>query len=78
MNDDHSQDFWFPAKKVGWGWKLPVKWQGWVVLAIYLAALGAGLFYVNNDGYASSSPYLVGGLTALLVLVCYIKGEKKG
>ncbi len=30
-------DFWFPAKSYGWGWGLPVKWQGWLVLLAYFA-----------------------------------------
>ncbi len=26
--------FWFPVKRYGWGWGLPVRWQGWVVFAL--------------------------------------------
>ena len=28
-------DYWFAVKLDGWGWGLPVRWQGWVVLALY-------------------------------------------
>jgi hypothetical protein len=27
---ESQTDFWFPAKKFGWGWGPPVKWQGWM------------------------------------------------
>jgi hypothetical protein len=26
-------EYWFPAKRYGWGWGIPVTWQGWVVFA---------------------------------------------
>jgi hypothetical protein len=31
--EDHMSRYWFPAKRYGWGWGLPVTWQGWAVLA---------------------------------------------
>jgi hypothetical protein len=33
---------WFPAKRYGWGWGLPVAWQGWVVLLAWLALFVGG------------------------------------
>ncbi len=39
----HSNDYWFPAKRYGWGWGLPSRWQGWVVIAIYAVLLAAGI-----------------------------------
>ncbi len=24
--------YWFPAETYGWGWGLPITWEGWVVL----------------------------------------------
>jgi len=35
-----KNDIWFPAKKFGYGWGMPKKWQGWVSL---LGCLGLGL-----------------------------------
>lgn len=35
--------YWFPAKRYGWGWGFPVTWQGWAVLAAFVALFGAGL-----------------------------------
>jgi len=30
-----EQNYWFPAKRYGWGWGIPVTWQGWAVMAIF-------------------------------------------
>jgi len=38
--DSRQREFWFPAKRYGWGWGLPVAWQGWAVLIAYAAVLG--------------------------------------
>jgi hypothetical protein len=31
--------YWFRAKRYGWGWGLPAKWQGWLILAVYVALI---------------------------------------
>jgi len=36
-----TKDFWFPAKRFGWGWGPPTKWRGWAVLAASLAGTRA-------------------------------------
>jgi hypothetical protein len=43
--------FWFPTKAYGWGWGLPVRWQGWVVLGSYfvLQYLGIRYFRAQRD-----------------------------
>jgi hypothetical protein len=30
-----ESNYWFPAGRYGWGWGLPVRWQGWLVLAAF-------------------------------------------
>jgi len=32
---------WFGRKCFGWGWGLPQRWQGWVVLILYLLFMRA-------------------------------------
>jgi hypothetical protein len=32
----NEKEIWFPAMQYGIGWGLPVTWQGWVVLLIYI------------------------------------------
>ena len=41
--ESHVQ-YWFPAKRYGWGWGFPMTWQGWVAFAGFLILLFAGIF----------------------------------
>lgn len=70
--------FWFPAKRFGWGWGLPVCWQGWSVLIGYFALLVVGIRYLSQQPGASVSQRLAYGgvLTLILVVVVTIKGER--
>ena len=68
-------NYWFPAKRHGWGWSYPRTWQGWVVIAIYVALVGAGIPAIP----AATRPavfiaYLL-FLTVMLIAVCWLKGE---
>ena len=65
---------WFPRKSYGWGWGLPSRWQGWVVFALYGAALTAAILLVPAEAVATRVGTIV-CLSALLVAVCYWKGE---
>jgi len=71
----NSNEYWFPAKRYGWGWGLPSRWQGWVVLAIYAVLLVAGIVGLHPGRTQSSFALYAQGVTALLVLVCWWKGE---
>lgn len=72
-----NPDIWFPAKRRGWGWGPPVRWQGWAVLGAYTLLLLAGSFILRGDA-ESVSLYVayVLALSAALVWVCWKKGEK--
>jgi hypothetical protein len=35
-------EYWFPAKRYGWGWGLPTAWQGWLVFVGYILLLVVG------------------------------------
>jgi hypothetical protein len=65
---------WFAAKRYGYGWGLPARWQGWLVLLGYIAALSAAavLFGRENVRWFVACTFVV---SALLVAVCYWKGE---
>lgn len=69
-----KRTIWFPAKTYGWGWGPPVCWQGWVVVAVYLALLagGASWFLPRKPEFIL---YAV-GLSLALMGVCWWKGEK--
>ncbi|WP_233856376.1 hypothetical protein [Paraburkholderia sp. HD33-4] len=68
-------EYWFPAKRYGWGWGFPVRWQGWVTLLAYFVLLGAVVFLFQPVGHPLTFALLVALLTAALVAVCWLKGE---
>lgn len=74
MNDKPA--FWFPVKRYGWGWGLPVRWQGWAVFVAYLAFLYAGIHYFQQRREALGLSLYIVALTAVLVVVVAIKGER--
>jgi len=73
MSDDPVR-YWFPAKRFGWGWGLPATWQGWIVYA----AFGAAEFALAKQ-LMPGDPVRFGlgtlALVAVLVGICYVKGE---
>ncbi len=68
--------YWFAAKRYGYGWGLPARWQGWVVLFCYLGLALGGVyrFAPSRNGGALILYLLI--LTALLVIVLAWKGER--
>jgi hypothetical protein len=68
-------NYWFPAKRYGWGWGLPTRWQGWLVIAgfVGLVVLGALLFPPRAE-MAAFIIYVV-LLSGLLCVVCWLTGE---
>lgn len=69
-------DFWFPVRRFGWGWGLPVRWQGWIVLVSYLALMGAAFYYFKGDRDARGLQAAILILTLALVVIVAIKGER--
>ena len=67
---------WFAAKTHGWGWGLPLRWQGWLVMLGFIAAMiaGAPLVKVSPVLYVVYSIAMAG----VLVGFCYWKGEDPG
>ena len=73
---ERRDDFWFPAKRYGWGWDLPNRWQGWLVLSLYAALLAAGaVVFLRRDDVASFA-LSAAILTGVLVFICWLKGER--
>jgi hypothetical protein len=66
---------WFRAKRYGYGWGLPLRWQGWVVLAIYLVPVfaAAGWQVKHPDPLRFAGCLIVSSV--LLVAICAWKGE---
>jgi peptidoglycan/LPS O-acetylase OafA/YrhL len=70
-----NRRYWFAAKRYGWGWSLPITWQGWLVFATFILLLAAGalLFPPGHNPTAFLAYTCV--LCAVLAGVCYLKGE---
>jgi hypothetical protein len=60
---DSDSKYWFPAKRYGWGWSPPSRWQGWLVQAGFVALLVLGAFL-----------FPPGTAVALLIGVCWLTG----
>ena len=67
--------YWFPAKRYGWGWGLPMTWQGWAVLIAFIGLVAAGAFlFPPRKGLAAYLVY-VAVLVVALSAICWLKGE---
>ena len=67
--------YWFPTKRYGWGWGLPVCWQGWVVMIAYFVLLPLGAIIFPPVTQVFAFMIYVQVLTLVLVLICWLKGE---
>ena len=66
--------YWFPAKRYGWGWGLPIRWQGWLVLAAFIVLVVVGV--IAFPPRASPVFYVyIAVLVVLLSGVCWLTGE---
>jgi hypothetical protein len=68
--------FWFPVKRYGWGWGMPVRWQGWVVFASYAALLYGGIYFFRPRRDVVGLTVYILVLTAVLVAIVAAKGER--
>jgi len=67
--------YWFRAKRFGWGWGLPITWQGWLVLVAFVGLIVVGaLVFPPRKALAAYIIYVV-VLSTALVGVCWWKGE---
>ncbi len=46
---------WFEPKKYGWGSGLPVTWQGWLVMLIYLLVVIGSAVLLEDNPWAIGS-----------------------
>ncbi len=68
------EEAWFPAKRYGWGWGVPRRWQGVPVFGVYFATLiGAAIVTGRHTGRHILTVLVA---SALLVAICSQKGER--
>jgi hypothetical protein len=68
-------EYWFPAKRYGWGWGPPATWQGWAVLIAFIIMVIAGVFIVPPQHSPAGFVGYVVILSIALTGVCWWKGE---
>ena len=66
--------YWFPAKSYGWGWGMPCRWQGWLVLVVYFALLLARKLLLPHGKPFYTIAYIT-LISGALVGICGLKGE---
>ena len=67
--------YWFAAKRYGWGWGLPLTWEGWVVFAVWLGIFLAAIPMWRSPRHVFEHALFVVVMVAALLGVCYWKGE---
>jgi hypothetical protein len=72
---EQPKDYWFPARRFGWGWGPPRTWQGWVVTAVFVAA--SVVICLRVPPYPDTGRFvLLLTLTSVVfALVCWLTGE---
>mgnify|MGYP000913945644 FL=1 len=72
---DNPHGYWFKAKLYGWGW-VPVKWQGWLVVAVAIGFLGLGIYVAETDDAPGAAVLGFAIMMAIIFYFGYKKGEK--
>lgn len=71
----NKKEIWFKRKLYGWGWT-PCTWQGWIITLMFILFL----VYIATEflvvGRFVEYFVLLGISIALLMYICYKKGEK--
>ncbi|MEJ2086336.1 MAG: hypothetical protein P8Y44_11760 [Acidobacteriota bacterium] len=71
---EEDRRYWFPAKRYGWGWGFPVRWQGWVVMIVWTIGVIVGCLKISPINTAIFLGFLV-IMIVVLVGICYATGE---
>jgi hypothetical protein len=77
---DNPDKYWFKAKSFGWGW-VPVRWQGWLVIAIFVAYIFLSSFKLTDKSEPGSADLVLFFVNiiisvSILIFICYKTGEK--
>ena len=70
-----TKRYWFPAKRYGWGWGLPCTWEGWLTLALFIAAVWTGAVEFPPRQNLPAFLGCVLGAALVFTAICWLKGE---
>jgi hypothetical protein len=71
----NEKQYWFPAKRYGWGWGFPTMWQGWAVFITYFGLILTGAVAVLPIYGAPGFAAYTGVHSIVLIAICWVKGE---
>lgn len=72
---DKEPDYWFPAKRYGWGWGPPSKWQGWLAMFVFIGLILTGVYrFPPNENMPAFLAVVIFGALGFIA-VCWWKGE---
>lgn len=66
---------WFARRRPGWGIGMPIAWQGWLLLASYLALL-AGIKALDHSGWAAGKPIAFALFLPLTAIFLVVAGKR--
>lgn len=71
-----SRNYWFHAKDpaVGFGWSSPASWQGWLVLATYVAVVLGGAGFLVPARFGTYLLLLLAS-SAVFIGIAFLTGE---
>jgi hypothetical protein len=71
-----NKRYWFPVRPArnGWGWGLPLVWQGWAVLILFFVLLFSGMSILAFYRPALMIVYAL-ALAGLFLAIVFWKGE---
>jgi len=72
---NNPEGYWFKRKLYGWGW-VPVKWQGWLVIAVSIAIMFLGIYIGEIDDAPGVALLGIVVAIALVFGFSYWKGER--
>lgn len=82
MKDTKNRNYWFKRRRYGYGWT-PVTWQGWSVVAVFLAVVVFAATVLLQDtprNTVTVETYIfvafVAVATSLAVIISRVKGPK--
>lgn len=75
MSSHGHRRYWFTAKRYGFGWGLPITWQGWVVSFVYLVAIVVLSFVLDLTENVFPFVGSVMVMTSVFLAICWKKGE---
>lgn len=78
---DNPQGLWFKRKLYGWGGWVPARWQGWLVVLLFVVVLVLNSLTIGEESTLSSKDLIwffarVIFAVFILMIICYKKGEK--